>query len=107
MFTYFYTAITFNPEEIGKNLQQSGGFIPGIRPGQPTEEFLKKTTRRITFFGALFLGIVAILPNIVQTFTATNVLTIGGTAMLIVVSVALEIARQISSQVNMREYDNA
>ncbi len=107
MFTYFYTAITFNPEEIGKNLQQSGGFIPGIRPGQPTEEFLKKTTRRITFFGALFLGIVAILPNIVQAFTATNILTIGGTAMLIVVSVALEIARQISSQVNMREYDNA
>ncbi len=107
MFTYFYTAITFNPEEIGKNLQQSGGFIPGIRPGQPTEEFLKKTTRRITFFGALFLGIVAILPNIVQTFTATNILTIGGTAMLIVVSVALEIARQITSQVNMREYDNA
>ncbi len=105
LFTYFYTAITFNPEEISKNLQQSGGFIPGIRPGEPTTAFLKTTTSRITFFGALFLGIIAVLPTVVQAFTNTRILTIGGTALLIVVSVALEIARQINSQLVMREYE--
>jgi preprotein translocase subunit SecY len=105
VFTYFYTAISFNPEEISKNLQQSGGFIPGIRPGTPTSDFLKSTTGRITLFGALFLGIVAVLPNILQIFTGIQSFTLGGTALLIVVSVALEITRQINSQLVIREYD--
>jgi preprotein translocase subunit SecY len=104
-FTYFYTAISFNPGELSKNLQQSGGFIPGIRPGEPTEHFLKSTSGRITFFGAIFLGVVAILPNLVQIFSGIKSFTIGGTALLIVVSVALEIARQINSQLTIREYD--
>jgi len=105
VFTYFYTAITFNPEEIAKNLQQSGGFVPGIRPGSPTTQFLKSTTGRITLFGALFLGVVAVLPNLVQLFTGLRAFALGGTALLIVVAVALEIARQISSQLTVREYE--
>jgi preprotein translocase subunit SecY len=104
-FTYFYTSITFNPGEIAKNLQQSGGFVPGIRPGQPTIDFLKSTSGRITFFGAIFLGIVAILPNLVQIVSGIRSFTIGGTALLIVVSVALEISRQINSQLVIREYE--
>ncbi|MDO8601587.1 MAG: preprotein translocase subunit SecY [bacterium] len=106
VFTYFYTAITFNPEEISKNLQQNGGFIPGMRPGEHTTSFLKKTTGRITLFGAVFLGLIAVLPIITQFFTNTKSLTIGGTALLIVVSVALETARQLQSQLAVREYDN-
>lgn len=105
LFTYFYTAITFNPAEISKNLQQSGGFIPGIRPGEPTTAFLKTTTSRITFFGAVFLGLIAVLPILVQAFSNLQSFTIGGTALLIVVSVALEVSRQINSQLMMREYE--
>ncbi len=105
VFTYFYTAITFDPKEISKNLQRSGGFIPGIRPGEPSGEYLGKLTRRLTFFGALFLGVVAILPNITQLITGVQVLTIGGTALLIVVSVALEIMKQVESQLVLREYE--
>ena len=104
-FTYFYTSITFNPDEIAKNLQQSGGFVPGIRPGQPTTDFLKSTSGRITFFGAIFLGLVAILPNLVQIVSGIQAFTIGGTALLIVVSVALEISRQVNSQLVIREYE--
>lgn len=104
-FTYFYTSISFNPGELSKNLQQQGGFIPGIRPGEPTEHFLKSTSGRITFFGAIFLGTVAIMPNLVQIFGGIQSFTIGGTALLIVVSVALEIARQVNSQLTIREYD--
>lgn len=105
LFTYFYTAVTFDPQEISKNLQRSGGFIPGIRPGQPSGEYLEKVINRITLFGALFLGTVAILPNITQILTGIQLLSIGGTALLIVVSVALEIRKQIDSQLVMREYD--
>ncbi len=105
IFTYFYTAITFNPGEISKNLQQNGGFVPGIRPGESTTDFLKKTTGRITLFGAIFLGLIAVLPILTQYFTNTQSLTIGGTALLIVVSVALETARQLQSQLTVREYD--
>ena len=105
VFTYFYTAITFDPKEISKNLQRSGGFVPGIRPGDPTSDFIGKLTKRITFFGALFLGIVAILPNITQLLTGVQILTIGGTALLIVVSVALETMKQIDSQLVLREYE--
>ena len=105
LFTYFYTAVTFDPKEIAKNLQQSGGFIPGIRPGQATAEVIGKTVHRTTLFGALFLGIIAILPNLTQIVTNIQVLQIGGTALLIVVSVALESMKQIESQLTVREYE--
>ena len=105
IFTYFYTAITFDAKEISKNLQRSGGFIPGIRPGEPSGDFLSSITKKITFYGALFLGIIAILPNITQMLTGIQVLAIGGTALLIVVSVALETMKQIDSQLVMREYE--
>jgi preprotein translocase subunit SecY len=105
LFTYFYTAITFNPEEIAKNLQRSGGFVPGIRPGENTEKFFGSVVNRITFFGAAFLGFIAILPIIVQRITGVAVVTISGTAILIVVAVALETMRQIDSQLTVREYE--
>jgi len=105
VFTYFYTAITFDPKEISKNLQRSGGFVPGIRPGEPTGEFISHLTKRITLFGALFLGLVAVLPNVTQILTGVRILTIGGTALLIVVSVALETMKQVDSQLVLREYE--
>ena len=105
LFTYFYTAITFDPEEISKNLQRSGGFVPGIRPGHPTGEYLMKVINRTTLFGALFLGTIAVLPNLTQIITGIQLLSIGGTALLIVVSVALEIMKQVNSQLVMREYE--
>ncbi len=105
IFTYFYTMVTFDPKEISKNLQQAGGFIPGIRPGEPTTAFLSKLLNRITFFGAVFLGFVAVLPNLTQMITGIQRLSIGGTGLLIVVSVALETMKQIDSQLIVREYD--
>jgi preprotein translocase subunit SecY len=105
IFTYFYTAITFNPEEVAKNLQQSGGFVPGIRPGENTEKFFHGVVNRITFFGAAFLGLIAVLPIIVQSITGVSVLTISGTALLIVVAVALETMRMVDSQLTVREYE--
>lgn len=105
LFTYFYTAITFDPKEIAKNLQQSGGFIPGIRPGEHSGEFLGKLTRRLTVFGAVFLGLIAVLPNLTQILTGIQTLTIGGTALLIVVSVALETIKQLDSELTLREYE--
>ncbi|MEW5805207.1 MAG: preprotein translocase subunit SecY [Patescibacteria group bacterium] len=104
-FTYFYTLITFDPNEISKNLQHQGGFIPGIRPGQNTAEFLGRILYRITFLGAIFLGIIAILPLAVQSMTGISTLTLGGTSLLIVVSVALETVRQLRAQLLMREYE--
>lgn len=105
VFTYFYTSVTFDPAEISKNLQRSGGFVPGIRPGESTGGFLKKIISRVTLFGALFLGLIAVLPTITQLFSKTQSLTIGGTALLIVVAVAIDTAKQIDSQVSVREYD--
>lgn len=105
LFTYFYTAITFDPEEISRNLQKSGGFIPGIRPGEATAQTITRIIHRITLWGALFLGVVAILPNITQIVTGITSLTIGGTALLIVVAVALEVMKQIESQLTVREYE--
>jgi len=105
VFTYFYTAVTFDPNEISKNLQRSGGFIPGIRPGDPSGEYLSKVINRITLFGAFFLGTIAILPNIVSMFTGIDALTLGGTSLLIAVSVALEIKKQINAHLVMREYE--
>jgi len=105
IFTYFYTAVTFDPKEISKNLQRSGGFVAGIRPGDSTTDFLSKIINRLTLSGAMFLGLIAILPNLTQMATGIKILTIGGTALLIVVSVALETIRQINSQLIMREYE--
>lgn len=105
VFTYFYTSITFNPQEVAKNLQRSGGFVPGIRPGESTEKFFGTIVNRITFWGAIFLGFIAILPILVQAVTGVAVLTISGTAILIVVAVALETMRQVDSQLTVREYE--
>ncbi|KKP85421.1 MAG: Protein translocase subunit SecY [Candidatus Nomurabacteria bacterium GW2011_GWA1_35_8] len=105
IFTYFYTAITFDPKEIAKNLQNAGGFITGIRPGESTAIILSKIINRLTLSGAIFLGVIAILPNLTQMVTGIQFLTLGGTALLIVVSVALEIMKQIESQLVMREYE--
>lgn len=105
LFTYFYTAVTFDPQEISKNLQRSGGFIPGIRPGVATGNYIQKVIGRTTLFGALFLGIIAVLPNMTQYFTKIQALSLGGTGLLIVVSVALETMKQLESQLTMREYE--
>ncbi|MFH0890933.1 MAG: preprotein translocase subunit SecY [Candidatus Liptonbacteria bacterium] len=105
VFTYFYTAITFNPEEIAKNLQRGGGFVPGIRPGEATAKYFSSIVSKVTFFGAAFLGIIAILPIIIQRITHVSVLTVSGTALLIVVAVALETMRQVNSQLTVREYE--
>lgn len=104
-FTYFYTAVTFDPKMISENLQRSGAFIPGVRPGEHTEHHLAGIVTRITLVGALFLGIVAILPIIIQAFSAGDrSIAIGGTALLIVVSVVIDLLKKIEAQVSMREY---
>mgnify|MGYP001563556022 FL=1 len=105
IFTYFYTSITFNPDEVAKNLQRGGGFVPGIRPGDATSKFFSNVINRVTLFGALFLGLIAVLPIIVERITGIAVLTISGTALLIVVSVSLETMRQVNSQLTVREYE--
>lgn len=105
LFTYFYTAVTFDPQQIADNLQKQGGFILGIRPGRPTAEYLARILARITLAGALFLGAIAILPLIVQGIFSIRVLSIGGTALLIVVSVVIETMKQVNAQLVMREYE--
>ena len=104
-FTYFYTEVIFHPEQIAENLQKQGGFIPGIRPGRHTSEYLAKTTHKIIFVGALFLGSIAVLPLILRAFTGMQALAIGGTSLLIVVAVVIETVKQIESQLTMREYE--
>jgi len=104
-FTYFYTAIIFHPTQIAENLQKQGGFIPGIRPGRSTAEYLQYVTNRIIAVGALFLGAVAILPLVIQPLTGITTLIVGGAGMLIVVSVVIETVKQIESQLSMREYE--
>ncbi len=103
-FTYFYTAIQFNPVEIANNMKRNGGFVPGIRPGRPTSDYIAKILTRITLAGALFLGIVAVLPMILSTVINYNFYAIGGSSLLIVVGVALETTKQIESQMLMRHY---
>ena len=105
VFTYFYTSVAFNTKQLSEMLMKQGGFIPGIRPGQATKAFLDYVSLRITLFGAIFLGLIAILPSIVQSFTGMRNLLVGGTGILIVVSVVLETFKQIESQLVMRDYD--
>lgn len=105
LFTFFYTAVVFHPEQIAENLQKQGGFIPGIRPGKPTAEYVQSIIYRINLIGALFLGIIAVLPIVVQGFAGSTTLAIGGTSLLIVVSVVIESVKQVESQLTMHEYD--
>lgn len=104
LFTYFYTAVTFDPDAISTNLQKSGAFVPGVRPGQSTSAYLSKILTRITMVGALFLGAIAVLPLAMQSITGITSLAIGGTALLIAVSVVLDLLKKIDAQVSMREY---
>lgn len=107
LFTYFYTFIVFQPEQVAENLQKQSGFIPGVRPGRETAEYLHAVLNRLTLFGALFLALIAVLPFIVKAYTGSQALVIGGTSVLIVVSVTLETMRQIKAQLVMRRYDLA
>ena len=104
LFTYFYTAVTFDPEALSTNLQKNGAFIPGIRPGVSTADYISKVLSRITLLGAVFLGFIAILPLIMQSLTGIASLALGGTSILIVVSVVLDLIKKIDAQVSMREY---
>ncbi|MBI5644916.1 preprotein translocase subunit SecY [Candidatus Kaiserbacteria bacterium] len=104
VFTYFYTAITFEPHQVAKNLQKNGAFIPGVRPGQTTADYLGNIITRITLVGALFLGLLAVLPIALQGVTGITAITIGGTALLIVVSVVLDLVKKIDAQTSIREY---
>ncbi|MFC1640606.1 preprotein translocase subunit SecY [Patescibacteria group bacterium] len=106
IFTYFYTSVTFNPDDVAENIQKSGGFIPGIRPGTPTANYLAFVSNRITLAGALFLATIAVMPIIAQTSYGYSTLAIGGTSLLIVVSVALETVKQIESQIVMHDYES-
>ena len=105
LFTYFYTAIVFDPKNVAENLQKNGGFVPGMRPGRQTADFLFKVMNRITLVGAVFLGLIAVLPFIGQALTHITTMVLGGAAILIVVGVVLDTVRQINSQLTMRDYD--
>jgi preprotein translocase subunit SecY len=104
LFTYFYTAVTFNPVDQADNLKKYGGFIPGVRPGRPTAEFLDRILARLTFPGALFLASVAALPTILIAQTNANFF-FGGTSLLIVIGVALDTMKQLEAQLMMRNYE--
>ncbi|MDD2257988.1 preprotein translocase subunit SecY [Candidatus Falkowbacteria bacterium] len=104
-FTYFYTDVVFHPDRISENLQKQGGFIPGIRPGKQTAEYIGNTSHKIIFFGALFLAVIAVLPLVVQAATGVQSMIIGGTSILIVVSVVIDTIKQMEAQLTMREYD--
>ena len=103
-FTYFYSSITFNPIDVADNIRKNGGFIPGIRPGRPTSEYIMKVMSRITFFGGLFLALIAVLPAIIMAFGNMNIY-FGGTSLLIVVGVAIDTMKQIESNMMMRNYE--
>jgi preprotein translocase subunit SecY len=104
VFTYFYTAVTFDPNMIAENLQKSGAFIPGVRPGQSTSEHVARILTRLTLFGATFLGLIAVLPLAMQALTGIAAFAIGGTALLIVVSVVIDIIKKVDAQVSISEY---
>jgi preprotein translocase subunit SecY len=105
-FTYFYTSVVFNPEKIAENLQKNGGFIPGTRPGSQTVKYLTYVLNRITAAGAVFLGLIAVLPALVSTVVGIPDLVIGGTGILIVVAVVLEVTRDIEAQLVMKRYES-
>ena len=104
LFTYFYTAVTFEPKRVAENLQKTGAFVPGVRPGRETEEYIGKVVNRITLPGACFLGLLAVAPSIIQGLTGVTTLVLGGTALLIAVQVILDLAQKIDAQVSLREY---
>jgi preprotein translocase subunit SecY len=104
VFTYFYTAVTFDPDQISTNLQKNGAFIPGVRPGTSTSEHISRILTRLTLVGALFLGFIAVLPLIMRGITGITSISIGGTALLIVVSVVIDLIKKIDAQVSIREY---
>ncbi len=104
LFTYFYTAVTFDPESLATNLQKNGAFIPGIRPGASTSQYISKVLSRITLLGAVFLGFIAVLPLIIRSLTGITAIALGGTALLIVVSVVLDLIKKVDAQISMREY---
>ena len=104
LFTYFYTAVTFDSKKTSEDLQKSGAFIPGFRPGVATEDYIGDVLSRITFFGAVFLGLIAVLPIILQSITQINTLAIGGTSLLIAVSVVIDFVKKVDAQLTMREY---
>jgi len=105
-FTYFYTFIIIKPEDMAENLQRQGGFIPGVRPGNETAKYIYDVVNRLTFPGAMFLATIAILPVVIQNMTSIQTLSLGGTSILIVVSVSLETLRQLETQISTRTYDN-
>lgn len=104
MFTFFYTSITFEPHRIADNLQKSGAFIPGVRPGRETQNYISKVVTRITLPGAVFLGLVAVIPFIIQGITGISAILVGGTALLIAVTVLLDLIRKVDAQASLREY---
>jgi preprotein translocase subunit SecY len=104
LFTYFYTAVTFDPNQIANNLQKGGAFIPGIRPGRKTAEYIGNILTRLTLVGATFLGAIAVLPLVMQGVTGVGAFAIGGTALLIAVTVVLDLVRRIDAQLSIREY---
>jgi preprotein translocase subunit SecY len=104
-FTYFYTAVIFNPEKIAEELKKYGGFIPGIRPGKSTADYLNRILTKITLVGAIFLGLIAILPSLIQRMTGIQTMAIGGTGILIVVSVVLETVKRLEAMMVMRSYE--
>ncbi len=105
LFTFFYSSVVFNPQKITEEIQKHGGFIPGIRPGKNTQDYLQTILYRLTFIGAFFLGIIAILPNIVAAFTGAQFLFVGGTSILIVVSVILETHKKVQAQLLTENYE--
>lgn len=104
LFTYFYTAVTFDPESMSHNLQKNGAFIPGVRPGQSTAEYVSKILTRITLMGALFLGAIAVLPLVMKSLTGITQVALGGTSLLIVINVAVDLVKKVDAQIAMREY---
>jgi preprotein translocase subunit SecY len=104
LFTYFYTAVTFDPEATSHNLQRSGAFIPGVRPGETTERYISGVLTRITLVGALFLGLIAVLPLIIQNASGITALSVGGTSLLIAVSVVIDLIKKLDGQISLREY---
>jgi preprotein translocase subunit SecY len=103
-FTYFYTAITFDPEATAENLQKNGAFIPGVRPGSQTQEFVGRVVGRLTFVGAVFLGLIAVIPIIIQSLSGISTLALGGTSLLIVVAVIIDLVKKVDAQIAMRSY---